>query len=292
MFPLCFLSALFPCRAVIVWRMCIYQIFVFSLSYSLHSATVVTRDHCELITIHRDDYVAALKDIHEGELEEKKAFLEKLDLFSECPQENLMNLAYVLQPRLYEKNRVVLKQNEMSDYIFFIRSGGVRILKEVDMAVGPLEVSRMGTDAEEEEEIWIERKPPPEKRRPGAFKGRRMSVMTNLLGEQWRRKKDVKKHKQQLEESKLKHWTTRSQYLEDDNEEGEADGPMRSARRDELDHGSPLLPSLSETKSYSEPRKGGASYFLEVGSLGPHQIFPELGKLSRHIHVLQLIRTP
>eukprot|EP00297_Palpitomonas_bilix_P001820 CAMPEP_0113904050 /NCGR_PEP_ID=MMETSP0780_2-20120614/22968_1 /TAXON_ID=652834 /ORGANISM="Palpitomonas bilix" /LENGTH=1035 /DNA_ID=CAMNT_0000897479 /DNA_START=328 /DNA_END=3435 /DNA_ORIENTATION=+ /assembly_acc=CAM_ASM_000599 len=255
------------------------------------SATVITRDHCELVTIHRDDYEAVLKDIHEGELDEKKDFLRKLDLFRTCPDENLLNLAYVLQPRLYEKNRLILKQNEMSDYIFFIRRGGVRVVKEVDITRGPVEFSKMGEDSDEEEDIWVERKPPAA-RRKSISRGRRMSVLSLLMGDKWRRKRDARKKKEQLKETKLKHWTTRSQYTEGDSDEDEdVDGPMRSARRAELAPDSPLLGSGlfgSTSNSHAQSHIGGGhgggstSYFLEVGTLGPHQLFPELGSLNTH----------
>lgn len=96
------------------------------------AASIVARDDCEFLTIGREDYNGILRDVSESYFAEQVSFLKELTLFKGVASATVQSVAYVLSMRDYPRNTVVLRQGSECEDIYFVVSGGVKLVREVE----------------------------------------------------------------------------------------------------------------------------------------------------------------
>ena len=95
-------------------------------------ASIVAKEDCEFLTLGREDYGAILRTQSEKSVSEKVTHLESMPLFKHVDHDTVQSMAYVLSAREYPRNTLVFKQGEEVEDVFFIASGAVRLVREVE----------------------------------------------------------------------------------------------------------------------------------------------------------------
>ena len=97
------------------------------------SATVTTRDQCELLKVAKADYDFILKRVKAEELNEKVSFLGKIPIFRNNSRQSLQGLAYVLANKTFAPGSIIARQGTEAEEMFFIKSGECKVLMTMNV---------------------------------------------------------------------------------------------------------------------------------------------------------------
>ena len=99
---------------------------------------------CALISVHRDDYNAAIAKVHLREVNERIGYLRKIHIFRGWNMDRLEDLAKSLSSEVYASGDVIMRQGKDPIGIYFIRGGRVRHLFRLDKTSIVLEIASLG----------------------------------------------------------------------------------------------------------------------------------------------------
>eukprot|EP00033_Pygsuia_biforma_P002267 GCRY01002512.1.p1 GENE.GCRY01002512.1~~GCRY01002512.1.p1 ORF type:complete len:415 (-),score=89.58 GCRY01002512.1:600-1844(-) len=111
------------------------------------AATIITRSACEMLSVDKDDYHRILKKTHEKELAAKVAFLTNMLVFKFWTPQRLQQLSGILSMRKYMPNKVIIKQGDEPEGVYFLKRGECKICVELgftnqNSATGEKEVEK------------------------------------------------------------------------------------------------------------------------------------------------------
>ena len=101
------------------------------------SASIITAESCEFLTVCEQDYNMILKKLQKEELNDKIQVLIRIPLFQtpEWTRQALEEVAYVLTPRKVTLGTVVYEQGEKSTELYIVRRGEAIITQNVEEPV-------------------------------------------------------------------------------------------------------------------------------------------------------------
>eukprot|EP00002_Diphylleia_rotans_P028694 TRINITY_DN5795_c0_g1_i13.p1 TRINITY_DN5795_c0_g1~~TRINITY_DN5795_c0_g1_i13.p1 ORF type:complete len:480 (-),score=69.03 TRINITY_DN5795_c0_g1_i13:534-1973(-) len=105
------------------------------------SATVVSLEPTDLLIIEKSDYEIIMKLIQEREVDERVAFLHSLPVFQSWPRSSLNALNNSLVYQTVLPTRVVIRQGDEPEGMFFILSGECTVVREVSFATSTSKLS-------------------------------------------------------------------------------------------------------------------------------------------------------
>ena len=111
---------------------------------STRAATIKTVMPTEFLVVTKEDYDRILKSLKSDELEEKVEFLKNVHLFRDVGDKELQSIAYVLHSKTYQRGQVIVKQNDESDDMFFVKNGECRVVIALDVPELDRPRSRLG----------------------------------------------------------------------------------------------------------------------------------------------------
>ena len=94
-------------------------------------ASVTTREACEFVKLTKIDFDSILKTYSVKELGEKISYLQMIPMFENLDRPALQSLAYVLTIREFDRKKVIARQGEEMDEMYFIVSGTCKVVREV-----------------------------------------------------------------------------------------------------------------------------------------------------------------
>jgi CRP-like cAMP-binding protein len=100
----------------------------------VRQASIETAMDTHLLKIDKDVYEQSLHKLHEAELQLRMEFLRGVFIFSDWSDEDLRRISYVMTSRRYEKNKTIIAQGDHTDSIFFLKEGGCRVLKRMQIS--------------------------------------------------------------------------------------------------------------------------------------------------------------
>jgi CRP-like cAMP-binding protein len=100
------------------------------------TTTVITTIFTELLVIHKEDY-EVLKMTYEKDTDEKIEVLNKIEVFKTWPRSDLSRLANLMIFQKFPPNKVILKQGDTPQGIYFIKTGKCKIVKEMLISKNP-----------------------------------------------------------------------------------------------------------------------------------------------------------
>lgn len=95
------------------------------------SATVTTSAPTELLVIAGNDYNAILRQLHAQDINEKLEFFSGISLFSSWGSKELLEFASICITKRYPRNKVIVKEGDPRENVYFIKGGQCRVLKKV-----------------------------------------------------------------------------------------------------------------------------------------------------------------
>ncbi|XP_074659054.1 cyclic nucleotide-binding domain-containing protein 2-like [Tubulanus polymorphus] len=97
------------------------------------SATVTTRENCELLTIDKYVFSEVCPQIFQQEIHEKFRFMSSLAVFSRSywPDSRLSALCFETVTLDYKINKVIVRNSQTDDYMYICMQGKCRILKRL-----------------------------------------------------------------------------------------------------------------------------------------------------------------
>ena len=66
--------------------------------------------------VEKDVYEQSLQRLHKEEMVRRMEFLSRIFMFSQLREEELRAVAYVMTPKRFEKNSVVIRQGETTPF--------------------------------------------------------------------------------------------------------------------------------------------------------------------------------
>lgn len=104
------------------------------LGNGLRAATVQPSMPTQLLLVEKHAYDESLQRMHESELEERMRFLQRIFIFSQWTDEDLLRLTKVLTRKSFPKNTTVIPQGINTDNMYFVVSGRLRVLKSMELS--------------------------------------------------------------------------------------------------------------------------------------------------------------
>jgi CRP-like cAMP-binding protein len=98
------------------------------------NATVTCHTDVSLLSIDRDDFVDIFMHVESGKEPEHVAYLRRIDLLREWPIDKIP----FHEPRIclltfYRKGVVICRDSFKNDWIYFVKQGSCRVLKEIKL---------------------------------------------------------------------------------------------------------------------------------------------------------------
>lgn len=103
------------------------------LQTNFRGALVTATAPTEILSILKSDYLGILRSQYEQELADNIAFIRKFNLFQSWSRTRLLRLCGVLAQRSYPAGSFIIKQGETPTCMFYIKRGGCRVQKTVDL---------------------------------------------------------------------------------------------------------------------------------------------------------------
>lgn len=94
--------------------------------------TIRCPNQCSFLTIAKHDYSEILSDVQRLELEERIDFLASIPAFHSWTRAALKPLGQGMGHRVVQRNKVIIRQGDESECMFFIRHGDCKIVKKVN----------------------------------------------------------------------------------------------------------------------------------------------------------------
>jgi len=104
-----------------------------SLIYNApRTARVVSLDRSDLIVISRFAYEKIIRDFHIDQMDRMITYYMNFPLFEDISKEIIFTLVTRTRPIRFKSNEVIVKQGEIPKNVFFIKSGKLKVVKELD----------------------------------------------------------------------------------------------------------------------------------------------------------------
>ncbi|RLN80865.1 hypothetical protein BBJ28_00026549, partial [Nothophytophthora sp. Chile5] len=99
----------------------------------VRSATVVTREECQLLVIGESDYNSTLRRMQKKDMAKRVAVLDQIPMFQtpEWTGELLKELSYVLLEQKLATGSVLYNQGERASHVYFVVRGELVVTKEI-----------------------------------------------------------------------------------------------------------------------------------------------------------------
>jgi len=104
------------------------------------TATIVCQEETLVGTLTFDDYQATLAKLYERQYNDKINLFERIDAFSHWRRNHISSLFFQLEEVKFQRKKIIIRQGEVSNYIYFIKAGEIELHKiiapspEVDVA--------------------------------------------------------------------------------------------------------------------------------------------------------------
>jgi len=104
------------------------------------TATIVCQEETLVGTLTFDDYQATLAKLYERQYNDKINLFERIDAFSHWRRNHISSLFFQLEEVKFQRKKVIIRQGETSNFIYFIKAGEIELHKiiapspEVDVA--------------------------------------------------------------------------------------------------------------------------------------------------------------
>lgn len=96
------------------------------------SATIKTEDFTEFLVIEGDDFQRILKNEHEQTFLNKLQFLKSaVNLFRNWKVKDVQKLVELSQVQTFPRNSVIIREDEGSEHIYFVKIGTCKVVKTV-----------------------------------------------------------------------------------------------------------------------------------------------------------------
>ena len=104
------------------------KIIIYVIKKNKRNATIIAKEDCKLVSINKNDYNKIIKELELKRLEKDlKIFKGNYPSFSHWNLNNLMRLFHLFSKEQLYSFDYLFKQNEESDYIYFIEKGNFEI---------------------------------------------------------------------------------------------------------------------------------------------------------------------
>ena len=119
------------------------------------AASIVCSDTTEFIVIERDDYSRILLALHKEKMEKKQAFLHRQFFLSRLSNRLLSSFSYHFFATKLPKNHVLIRQGDVVENIFYLRSGECRILHQDEATGAVLDIAVVTENDAVGELAWL-----------------------------------------------------------------------------------------------------------------------------------------
>uniref|UniRef100_A0A7S3GKY1 Cyclic nucleotide-binding domain-containing protein n=1 Tax=Palpitomonas bilix TaxID=652834 RepID=A0A7S3GKY1_9EUKA len=96
-------------------------------------ASVIVRDHCMLVSVHRDDYIKFIRNGHAKEMDERRRFLFSLSALSPMSKEEVEGLSMVMTTTTLAKGMTLYKEGDDADKVYIVVKGKLRIVRSLTL---------------------------------------------------------------------------------------------------------------------------------------------------------------
>eukprot|EP01135_Chromosphaera_perkinsii_P005652 Nk52_evm23s356 gene=Nk52_evmTU23s356 len=97
------------------------------------AATIVTREPTDFLRLEKNDFKRIVRKRMKQDIKDRHRFLAEVPVLHNLKHRELRGLAELTSPLEYKEGDVIYKSQSKSIYLYFIKSGMVKIMKEVDI---------------------------------------------------------------------------------------------------------------------------------------------------------------
>jgi len=102
----------------------LFQIIILSRA---RTATIVCQEETLVGTLAYDDYQATLAKLYERQYNDKINLFERIDAFRHWRRNHISALFLQLEEVKIQRKKIVIRQGEISNYIYFIKTGEIEV---------------------------------------------------------------------------------------------------------------------------------------------------------------------
>ena len=99
------------------------------------SMTAIAKTECKLVTLDQEAYLTVVKNLRGQQMESIAEFLHHMPLFHYVEQPLLVELAKRLEYRKFPTNTLIVRQDDLTQHIYFIKSGRLKMLRKVEFRI-------------------------------------------------------------------------------------------------------------------------------------------------------------